>query len=90
MNKKEKLMDIADRIEIDKEIEKTVKKYIGLWVALDDKDRLLSFGKERVKVLDDATSDMFLDKNAGIRLYKIFSPYTKDMIKGLLDYGNMG
>jgi len=59
--------------------------FVGKWVALDDKDRLLSLSDTRVKALEEAQMCVFLDEKAGIRLYKLPEPYIKDKIKELLD-----
>ncbi len=67
-------------------LKKQNNKYIGLWVAIDDKDRILCYGKDRKEVFNEAYSRNFLDKNAGIRMYKIHDQYIKNLIMGLLNY----
>ena len=74
-----------DKLEMIKTIRSEFKKYYGKWVALDEKDRLISYGKNRIGVLDDVNDFSFWLKNHGIKLYKIYDPHDRQLIISLLD-----
>lgn len=62
-----------------------LKEYIGMYVALDNKDRIVAFNKE-IEDLEEVIK--FLnqyDKEHPIRIYLIRQPEVKKMIKELLD-----
>lgn len=42
--------------------EKNQYYFVGKWVALDDKDRLLSLSDTRVEALEEAQACVFLDE----------------------------
>jgi len=75
------------KLDISDKMTETAKKFIGLYVAVDERDRIISFDKNYEVVYKKAIDFIDWDKNAGFRIYKLLAPYTKEMIKCLLDYG---
>jgi len=74
-----------DKIKTALDSSKEYKKYYGLYVALDDKDRIISFGKNMQKVFGEAKDFGFWLKEHGIKLYKIYDVGERQLIKSLLD-----
>jgi len=74
-----------DKIKIALDTNKEYKKYYGLYVALDDRDRLISFGKNKQKVFGEAKDFSFWFKEHKIKLYKIYEIAERQLIKSLLD-----
>lgn len=66
-------------------IDKDLKKFYGLWVAIDDKDRLLAYGKEKENVVDKAIDLTTYDKERKFRIYRIYEPYERQIIMSLLN-----
>jgi len=66
---------------------KTAKKFIGLWIAVDDRDRIIAFDKNKETVYKKAVDFTDWDKDCRFRIYELLNPYDKQMIKCLLDYG---
>jgi hypothetical protein len=67
------------------DIKKDVKKYVGLWVAVDDKDRIIALDKDKSEVFKKAL-DFACFAECSFRIYEIYKPYERQMIKSLLDY----
>lgn len=60
-------------------------KLIDIWIALDDKDRIISFDNDKKKVLDDCIDFQRIKKNFGVKLYKTYPLELKDLIMGILN-----
>jgi len=82
MNKE---ISTEEKLKLSKDIQKDWKKYFGMYVALDDKDRLISYGKDRQKVFDEAENFCFWANKHGLRLYRIYDTYERQILKSLLD-----
>lgn len=78
-------MYAQEKIIMTSSISKEYKRYYGLYVALDDKDRLISYGKNKQKVYGEAKDFSFWFKEHGIKLYKIYDVGDRQLIKSLLD-----
>ncbi len=78
-------METEEKLKWSKDIRKDWKSYFGLWVALDDKDRLICYGKNRQDVFNEAENFNFWANKCGIRVYKIYDSYERQMLKSLLD-----
>ncbi len=79
------MMSTQEKLKTSLEIRKDWKSYFGLWIALDDKDRLICYGKNRHKVFKEAETFSFWANQCGFRLYKIHDTYERQMLKSLLD-----
>ncbi len=75
----------SEKIKMALDQRKEYKKYFGLWVALDDKDRVISMGKDRNKVFSEAENFSFWSKEWGLKLYKIHDTAERQLVKSLLD-----
>ena len=78
-------MYTEDKLKTSLEIRKDWKKYFGLWVTLNDKDRLICYDKDRQSVFEEAEIFNFWANKCGFRLYKIYNTYERQMLKSLLD-----
>lgn len=81
-----KFMDTQDKLISAKQMEKDWKKYFGMYVAVDDRDRLITYGKNREKVFEEAYNFFNNYTPIKFKIYKIFDTYEKQLIKSLLDY----
>lgn len=62
-----------------------LRHYINKWVAMDDKDRIISFAPTRKEMLEDIINyNNYLD-NFKVKVYRIFDKYESDIIRGLLN-----
>ena len=76
-----------EKLRIAKDdLNKDVEKYIDLWVAVDDKDRIIAYDKDRAVVFKQAYNFDLYAQNCGFRVYRIYKPYIRQMIKSLLDH----
>lgn len=63
-----------------------IKKYEGQWVALDDKDRLISIDKELDNVIKDCEIRKDIEDGLGFKIRNLPHREIKKMIRYLLDY----
>lgn len=80
-------LDTESKLDISNKMAKTARKFINLYVAVDEKDRIIAFNKNYEVVYKKAIDFINWDKNAGFRIYQLHTPYTKQMIYCLLNYG---
>ena len=63
-----------------------LRYYNGKWVALDDKDRIVSFlRKDRKEMLKDIQIYRNYLDNFGVRVYKTFDKHQTDIVRSLLN-----
>lgn len=79
------MFSTQEKLLESKDIQKEYEEYFGMYVALDNKDRLISFGKDEQVVFNEAMEFNNRANNPGFRLYKIHNAYTRQLIKCLLD-----
>ena len=79
------MISTQDKLLSAKQMKKDWEKYFGSYVALDEKDRLIAFGKDRKKVFEEAYNFFAFSKPFNFRIYKIYDSYEKQLIKSLLD-----
>jgi len=58
--------------------------YIGKWVALDDKDRIISIAKNRKDLLEDIIVYEDYLNNHGVKVYKLMDKDNSNIIRCLL------
>jgi len=64
---------------------KSQNKYLeGIYVALDEKDRIISFDKNKDKVLSDVNFYHNYLKEYQVRIYKLIDYYVGENIRALL------
>ena len=66
-------------------LRKERRKYTGQYVALDNKDRIIAFGKKESKVFAEAENFGWWDREYGFKVFKIYDEFTKNTIRGLID-----
>lgn len=66
-------------------IKNPLQSYINKWVALDDKDRLVSFARNRKEMLEDIEIYNNYIDNFKVRVYKLFDKDELNIIKGMLN-----
>ena len=67
-------------------MQKDLEKYFGMYVALNEKDRLIAYEKDKKKVFEEAHILYSNYIPIKFRIYKIFDAYERQLIKSLLDY----
>jgi hypothetical protein len=83
------MLSTQEKLKLAKEAGNDRKEWesmFGYYVALDDKDRLIAYGKDKIDVINKADFFNACSNNAGFRFYQIFDTYKKELIKCLLDY----
>lgn len=78
-------MFTQDKLIGAKKLQKDWESYFGMYVALDEKDRLIAYGKDRKKVFEEAYDFFAFSKPINFRIYRIFDAYKRQLIKSLLD-----
>ena len=62
-----------------------LRYYINKWVAMDNKDRIVSFAPDRKEMLEDVEIyNNYLD-NFKVKVYKLFDKDESNIIRGLLN-----
>jgi len=79
------MLTTQEKLRSAKRIQKDYESYFGMYVALDDKDRLIAYGKDRKKVFEEAYNFFSFAKPINFKIYKIFDAYQRQLIKSLLD-----
>jgi hypothetical protein len=62
-----------------------LRHYINKWVAMDDKDRIISFAPDRKAMLEDILTYTNYRDNFKVSVYKIFDKDESNIIRGLLN-----
>jgi len=62
-----------------------LKKIEGQWVALDDKDRIISIGEDYNKVLEECCTFKNTKEQLGLNIYSLPTREIKKAIRYLLD-----
>jgi len=78
-------MYTQDKLLSAKQMQKDWEKYFGMYVALDEKDRVITYGKNWKKVFEEAHNFYSNYTPIKFRIYKIFDSYERQIIKSLLD-----
>ena len=61
------------------------KHYINKWVAMDEKDRIVSFADNRKKMLGDVSDFYKYLEHFRVRIYRIYDKDESNIIRGFLD-----
>lgn len=83
------MLSTQEKLKLSKEAGNDRKEWesmFGVYVALDDKDRLIAYSKDKNEVLKKAEEFNKYSNNTGFRFYQIFDSYKKELIKCMLDY----
>lgn len=79
------MLSTQEKLIQAKEIQKDWEEYYGYYVALDEKDRLIGFGKTRQEVLQQASAVFSFCSPFRFKIYRIFDAYKRQLIKSLLN-----
>ena len=68
-----------------KKVEKERNGFVGFYVAIDNKDRIISFNKDKSKVAEEAMNFGFWNKEYGFKIFKTYNDWTRGCIMGLIN-----